>query len=225
MSLIECHICKQRSVEYDPRCRSFICLMENCRSAWSLHVPEPLITPPSEVAEQRQACLSLIEKLPIEALPELHESLVGMCDFYSSLASPQPAEPGVSIKARITGSYTEPVYPIEGDGPIESSDGLERQCPCLLADQPCKPDCSCVHWPSSAGCRCCASYGSDEQRKHAANLIVARSARPDPSSALAEACQAFLARYNNHMVNADLLFSDIAEQARAALALHRKAGE
>jgi len=39
------------------------------------------------------------------------------------------------------------------------------------------------------------------------------AAAPD----LLEACQAFLARYHNHMVNADLLFSDIAEKATAAV--------
>lgn len=32
-----------------------------------------------------------------------------------------------------------------------------------------------------------------------------------------EACRDFLARYNNHMVNAGLLFSDIAEKCRAAI--------
>ena len=35
---------------------------------------------------------------------------------------------------------------------------------------------------------------------------------------LLAACQAFLARFQNHMVNADALFGDVAEQARAAIA-------
>lgn len=40
------------------------------------------------------------------------------------------------------------------------------------------------------------------------------AAAPD----LLEACLAFLARYDNHMVAADLLFSDVADTARAAIA-------
>lgn len=51
-------------------------------------------------------------------------------------------------------------------------------CPCLIADEPCHEECTCVHTFSSAGCRCCATYGSDEQRKLAAARLVERSHQP-----------------------------------------------
>ena len=41
----------------------------------------------------------------------------------------------------------------------------------------------------------------------------------DVNAALLAACKAFLARYDNALVNAELLFSDVAGQARAAIAL------
>lgn len=48
----------------------------------------------------------------------------------------------------------------------------KRACPCQIAEIPCKPNCTCVVKHSSAGCLCCARYGSDEQRRAAANSIV-----------------------------------------------------
>ena len=55
----------------------------------------------------------------------------------------------------------------------------------------------------------------DESRKNLESFI----ARNELVAAEAIAvCRAFLERYNNAMVNADLLFSDIAEMARAAIA-------
>lgn len=62
--------------------------------------------------------------------------------------------------------------------------------------------------------RICGVYGGikgDEENQANARLIAAA---PD----LLEACLAFLARYDNHMVAADLLFSDVADTARAAIA-------
>lgn len=52
-------------------------------------------------------------------------------------------------------------------------------CPCVLADESCHPCCTCVSFLSSVGCYACATYGSDEQRKEAANHLVglARASR------------------------------------------------
>lgn len=47
-------------------------------------------------------------------------------------------------------------------------------CPCEIADEPCHPQCACVHPWSSRGCLCCARHGSDEQRKAKAERIVAQ---------------------------------------------------
>jgi hypothetical protein len=46
------------------------------------------------------------------------------------------------------------------------------KCPCELADSPCDPRCSCINAFSSVGCSSCAGYGSNEQRRAAANFIV-----------------------------------------------------
>jgi len=48
----------------------------------------------------------------------------------------------------------------------------DMKCPCLIADKPCHPRCTCKYPMSSVGCACCATYGSKEQRKNAANRIV-----------------------------------------------------
>jgi len=50
-----------------------------------------------------------------------------------------------------------------------------QECPCKIADTPCQSNCTCVQGCSSAGCMCCATYGSEEQRKHAANRLVKQS--------------------------------------------------
>lgn len=47
------------------------------------------------------------------------------------------------------------------------------KCPCLIADEPCHEQCSCVRPHSSCICWCCARYGSQSQQKAAANRIVA----------------------------------------------------
>ena len=62
----------------------------------------------------------------------------------------------------------------------------------------------------------------DESRKNLESFI----ARSELVAAEATAvCRAFLARYNNTMVNADLLFSDIAEMASNALDNVTKGGQ
>lgn len=47
-----------------------------------------------------------------------------------------------------------------------------KACPCHHLDEPCKPNCSCVNYLSSAGCEFCATYGSKEQQKAAAEHIA-----------------------------------------------------
>src|SRR5690349_5775987 len=61
-------------------------------------------------------------------------------------------------------SYSQNVWAVVKSATIVAlCDGGTRgvrhlyQCPCLIADSPCKPDCSCRHPASSAGCACCAS--------------------------------------------------------------------
>jgi len=48
----------------------------------------------------------------------------------------------------------------------------KHECPCMIATSPCHPDCTCVNPFSSSGCYCCARYGSEKQRKKAADKIV-----------------------------------------------------
>ncbi len=52
---------------------------------------------------------------------------------------------------------------------------MPNKCPCEIADKPCSPCCTCVSGGSSHGCICCCSYGSEEQRKGAANYLVKQS--------------------------------------------------
>ena len=56
--------------------------------------------------------------------------------------------------------------------PVEVSD--DRACPCLILDEPCKPNCSCKNPFSSAGCHYCSTYGSIEQRKAMAEFIKSK---------------------------------------------------
>ena len=53
-----------------------------------------------------------------------------------------------------------------------ASSVADYACPFEIADESCHPDCTCVKPFMSHGCLCCARYGSDEQRKKAANQIV-----------------------------------------------------
>ena len=67
----------------------------------------------SEAQMSRLFCHFLVQQLPDRAFVEAVESLTGMYDFYrdSPPALPSPT-PNQSVKVRITGSYTAPVYPI-----------------------------------------------------------------------------------------------------------------
>ena len=56
-------------------------------------------------------------------------------------------------------------------------DHPSRGCPCLYADRPCHPNCTCLVWHSSRGCACCAAYGSLDQRRERANVLVQASAQ------------------------------------------------
>lgn len=58
-----------------------------------------------------------------------------------------------------------------GDAPAEGG------CPCLYTT-PCHPECTCVCRFSSRGCRRCASYGSAEQQRVAAEHLAARIDAP-----------------------------------------------
>lgn len=53
------------------------------------------------------------------------------------------------------------------------------QCPCTIADKPCNEYCYCIKLHSSRGCKCCARYGSEEQQKLKANLIVSLCNKSD----------------------------------------------
>lgn len=67
-------------------------------------------------------------------------------------------------------------------------------CPCEWTE-PCDPRCTCAVPFSSVGCRRCCKYGSDEQRKGMAEIIVAREApAPEGEEALSkEEALAFIA--------------------------------
>lgn len=47
----------------------------------------------------------------------------------------------------------------------------DRGCPCLYTT-PCKDNCTCVSWTSSAGCARCCTYGSLEQRTKNAERLA-----------------------------------------------------
>lgn len=46
-----------------------------------------------------------------------------------------------------------------------------RSCPCNHLDEPCTSNCTCKNPLSSHGCNYCATYGSKEQQKSAAEYI------------------------------------------------------
>ena len=68
----------------------------------------------SEAQSSRLLCHFLVQQLPDLAFEEAVESLTGMYEFYreSPVALLSPPPPIQSVKARITGSYTAPVYPV-----------------------------------------------------------------------------------------------------------------
>jgi hypothetical protein len=67
----------------------------------------------SEVEAYRLLCHALVQQLPDAAYTEAVEALTGMYEFYQRvpfLPEPRPlAEP---VRARFTGNYTAPVYPV-----------------------------------------------------------------------------------------------------------------
>ena len=66
----------------------------------------------SKAEAYRLFCHALVQQLPDAAFDEAVEALSGMYEFYQdSPMLPAPLSPQ-SLKARITGSYTAPVYPI-----------------------------------------------------------------------------------------------------------------
>lgn len=50
--------------------------------------------------------------------------------------------------------------------------GDKNVCPCLIAETPCHPHCTCRQPTSSIGCACCSSYGSKDQQKAKAQWLV-----------------------------------------------------
>ena len=80
------------------------------------------------------------------------------------------------------------------------TDAAELGCPCRWTT-PCTPRCTCVTPGSSTGCARCCRYGSDEQRRARAQVILA-----------AEKALARIATFGNHLGP-----SDEAGIARAAI--------
>ena len=66
----------------------------------------------SEADLYRFYCHAVLQHLPDVAFGEAVEALNGMYEFYQDMVPVLPAPPPQSVKARITGSYTAPVYPI-----------------------------------------------------------------------------------------------------------------
>jgi hypothetical protein len=88
-------------------------------------------------------------------------------------------------------------------------------CPCIYADKPCDPRCTCFNSFSSRGCACCATYGSEEQRKENANRLVRQAS--DLATTLAK-----IARYEAAIETAEKSFVTdptilVGEQGRLAI--------
>jgi hypothetical protein len=68
----------------------------------------------SEAQMSRLFCHFLLQQLPDLAFEEAVDSLTGMYEFYreSLTALPALTPPNQSVKARITGTHTAPVYPV-----------------------------------------------------------------------------------------------------------------
>lgn len=69
----------------------------------------------SEADAYRLLCHTLIQRLPDIAFKEAVDALTGMCEFYRHTPSLPAPVSGRSTKARITGSYTAPVFPVTED--------------------------------------------------------------------------------------------------------------
>lgn len=70
----------------------------------------------SETDAYRLFCHIVVQLLPAGAFSEAVESLTQMFEFYREppLALPAQAAPA-SVQAKVSGSYTAPVYPITED--------------------------------------------------------------------------------------------------------------
>jgi hypothetical protein len=69
----------------------------------------------TEAETYRLLCHVLVQHLPEPAYLEAVEALNGMCAFYRGLPG-YPALPAPqSVKAKITGSFTAPVYPVSDE--------------------------------------------------------------------------------------------------------------
>lgn len=68
--------------------------------------------------DRRTLCRSLLDRMPESGLDEAVESLARIVEFWrendAHVPSPRP-DPPRSVRARITGTYTAPVYPIPED--------------------------------------------------------------------------------------------------------------
>jgi hypothetical protein len=69
----------------------------------------------SPAATYRLLCHVLVQHLPDVAFAEAIESLKGMHEFYRDPPALLAPPPSVSVKARVTGSFTAPVYPITAE--------------------------------------------------------------------------------------------------------------
>lgn len=67
-------------------------------------------------------------------------------------------------------------------------------------------------WPFSIARLLCSDPSCED---YAALIVRAVNSHEQ----LVAACKAFIARYDNHIVNADVLFKDVADQCRAALTI------
>jgi hypothetical protein len=67
----------------------------------------------SEVEAYRLLCHALVQQLPDAAYGEAIEALTGMYEFYQQVPTlPEPRRLSEPVKAKLTGSYTAPVYPV-----------------------------------------------------------------------------------------------------------------
>ncbi len=203
MSMIECPACKNRSIEYDPRCRSFICVMDDCRSAWS---PEP--GNKAELTALRNQMRPLMDKAELADMYEKWLLDIGRVVGCQHLDEQLPN----CVIAAFHG--------------YRDADELESQryeARWIRAKLDLPEDCELLSGETSlAGTMhvlCSDAYGfreyikshkCDDKQGEIARLAAA-------NKSLSDVLRAFLARYHNKMVNADLLFSDIAELARTAL--------
>jgi len=78
-------------------------------------------------------------------------------------------------------------------------------CPCKLADTPCHPKCTCVNGISSHGCACCATYGSEEQRKAKAQWLVNHLEQLSKLETVCEGLARFVSQYTDNQEQKDAL--------------------